>query len=176
MKTIKIISGFFIALFFNSCDNTPDNEVIINPEPNRIIITTQYFSYKNAEGKNLFEQGVYNKEYLSLIATDEQWNDLYVNNQRVADIENLVEIRNKSLDKNGNIIALELRFGYDLTTDVTTESAIGYYKLEYNKDKYDTITVFYFKNNIHFYITKVIYNNVEYDTSQQPIIEIIKEE
>ena len=101
---------------------------------------------------------------------------MYVNNQRVADIENLVEIRNKSLDKNGNIIALELRFGYDLTTDVTTESAIGYYKLEYNKDKYDTITVFYFKNNIHFYITKVIYNNVEYDTSQQPIIEIIKEE
>ncbi|HUH26056.1 MAG TPA: hypothetical protein VLY87_05480 [Flavobacterium sp.] len=179
MKTIKIFFSFVLVFFIFSCDNTPDNVIIVEPFPVDNVNNMQSFSYKNQKGESLFEKGIYKEEYLSLICTDEQGNDLYINGQLVADIENIVAIADKYKDNQGNITSLNLGFGRDFNLDEVNNLAIGYYKLKYDKDKYDTIVVhFYYShtNGFHHYITKVVYNGVEYDLADKPIIEIIKEE
>lgn len=174
MHTIKIIFGFIATLLIFSCDNTPDNEITTEPFPERKINHKQYFTYKNTNGENLFITGIYKEEYLSLIATDENGNDLYIEGELIADIENYVEIFNKATDEEGNVINLGLRFVPFIDTINSENEIKAYYKLKYDVSSFDFITVFYKKDNIDEYITKVIYNGIEYPFSDLPI-EIIKE-
>jgi|GEM_PF-5553986 len=172
MKFFKILISGVISFFIFSCNNTPDNGIIHLPFPIERVNVIQDFSYKNQNGENLLEKGVYKEKYLSLICTDENGDDLYINGQLVADIENIVEIRNRG---NG---FLTLFFGRDYSVNENNNSAIGYYKLKYDEDKYDTIIVNFYhnmKDGTDHYINKVIYNGVEYPYSKLPI-EIIKEE
>lgn len=172
MRILKIIYSFIIACFISSCDNTPDNEINTEPFPPSNVNVVQNFSYKNNNGDNLLLNDVYKESLLSLICTDENYNDLYINGELVADRENIIEIRYKSDD------FLTLFFGRPFSYDDENNSAIGYYKLKYDEDKYDTMTVHFYnslKNGTHHYITKIIYNGVEYPYSELPI-EIIKEE
>lgn len=178
MKILRIILGFIMVLFI-SCDNAPDNEVIFMPFPHSYVYNMQSFSYKTSEGDNLFMLGIYKEEYLSLIATDENYNDLYINGVLVADIEDVVSIADIKRDEQGNIISLNLGFGRTYSYDEANNSAIAYYKLKYDDNKYDTITVHYYyslKNGTHHYITKVVYNGIEYPANEFVTIEIIKEE
>ena len=173
MRLTKIIFGFIVSLLIFSCDNTPDNEITTEPFPNRKINHKQYFTYKNTNGENLFVTGIYKEEYLSLIATDENGEDLYIKGELIADIENYVEIFNKATDAEGNVMSLGLRF-VPITNTMNNETK-AYYKLKYDIDSFDFITVFYKKDSINEYIIKIIYNGVEYPYSDSPI-EIIKEE
>lgn len=178
MKILKLILSFIVAISISSCDTTIDNETTTTPYPYSDVNNMQSFSYKTLEGDNLFMLGIYKEEYLSLIATDENFNDLYINGVLVADIDDIISIADIYRDEQGNITSLNLGFGRDFSRDETKNSAIGYYKLKYDEDKFDTITVhFYYslKNGTHHYITKVVYNGVEYPYSELPI-EIIKEE
>jgi|SRR5690606_12429712 len=178
MKFFKILISIIISFFIFSCDNTPDNEFFNEPFPIEKINVMQAFSYKNQNGENLFEKGIYKEEYLSLICTDENGDDLYINGQLVADVENIVGIRRKNKDDQGNVISLTLEFGYEFIFDEANKPVIGYYKLRYDENKYDTIIVHFYhnmKDGTEHYITKVVYNGVEYDVAK-PIIEIIKEE
>lgn len=174
MRVVKIIYSFIIACFISSCDNTLDNEIIIEPFPDRKINHKQYFTYKNINGENLFVTGIYKEEYLSLIATDENGNDLYIKGELIADIANYVEIFNKATDEEGNVINLGLRFVPIIDTINSENEIKAYYKLKYDVDSFDFITVFYKKDSINEYIIKIIYNGVEYPYSELPI-EIIKE-
>jgi len=177
MKTFKIVLAFIIGFCIYSCDNTADNEIIIKPFPPSNVNTQQAFSYKNRNGEGLFNVGIYKTEYLSLIATDENFNDLYIDGILVADIENVLGIADINRDEQGNVIGLNLGFGRDFDRDETNNSAIGYYKMKYNENKYDTIIVHFYHNlqkGTQHYITSVVYNGAEYPATG--IIEIIKEE
>ena len=172
MKNYKIIFlGFLFMTLVMGCDTTSDNEVIVHPDGDVPIHinSSQAFSYSNNNGENLLANGTYKDEHLSLIATDENHNDLYIEGQLIADIENIAEIRSKG----DNLI--ELFFGRDI--DNGENSRIGYYKLKYDENKYDSIVVhFYYslQNGRYHYITDIVYNGVEYVATD--IIEIIKEE
>ncbi len=99
MKTIKIILGIICMLLVNACDTTIDNEVIVLPDGfPTYIFPDQNFSYSNTNGDNLLTNGTYKDEYLSLIATDENFNDLYIEGELIADVANIAEIRGKDDD------------------------------------------------------------------------------
>ncbi|WKW47034.1 hypothetical protein P3875_02955 [Myroides sp. JBRI-B21084] len=172
MKFFKTILSIMVISFISGCsENTLSNgeDDNVNPFPEEKVNVQQTFSYKNKNGEGLFDIGEYKTEYLSLIATDENFNDLYINGQLVADIVNISEIR--SIGNN----SLDLFFGRTYAFDEPNKSAIAYYKLKYNENKYDTITVHYYYslvNGTYNYITSVNYNGTEYPA--QDIIEIIK--
>ncbi len=171
MKTIKVILGIICMLLVNACSTTVDNEVNVLPDNPGIVISSQTFSYRNDNGDNLLTNGTYKDEYLSLIATDENFNDLYIEGILVADIPNIAEIRGKDDE------IIQLFFGRTYSYDEINNSSIAYYKLKYDENKYDTITVLFYYNNENGYseyITDVIYNGVEYPATGT--IEIVKEE
>jgi|SRR5690606_8543121 len=159
MKLIKFVLFYFLSIICIGCDNTPDNEIIIDGfEPDKVIVD-QMFNYTNSNGESLFGLGIYRIDQLSIIATDEHFNNLYINNILVADIPNHLEIL--SLENN----VLTLRLGRHYYIDEDNNSAKGYYKLKYDEEKFDTIEVdFYYniKKTIQIYITKITYNGVEY--------------
>lgn len=170
MKFLKrILSIMVISCIIISCNDNGEDGV--TPFPDEKVNVQQAFSYKNSNGEGLFDIGIYKTEYLSLIATDENFNDLYINGQLVADIVNISEIR--SVGNN----SLDLFLGRTFAFDEPNNSAIAYYKLKYAENKYDSITVHYYYslvNGTYNYITSVVYNGVEYP--ETGIIEIIKEE
>lgn len=184
MKIFKIVLSLIVIAFMGSCNKSDDNHIIPEPEPDPFppsyVELSQYFSYKNSNNENLFATGVYKDEYLSLICTDENGEDLYINGQLVADIENIVEIGDIVRDEEGVINSVELKFYRPFSYNEANNSSISYYKLKYDEDKYDIITVncyFNLQNNTQHYITTVVYNGIEYDYSppEAPII-IVKEE
>lgn len=169
MKTLKIIYSLLIASLVMSC-NTEEVQELSIPTDIRI---SQIFGYKNSSGEDLFQKGVYKAEQLSLIATDENWQPLLTNKGKIfADIEGRAEIL---FLHQGD---LGLLLGHVSFIDEENNLAIGYFKLKYDENKYDKIKVYYYMNwkegNYH-YITKIIYNGVEYSYGDMPIV-IQKEE
>ena len=171
MRVIRLIIAFAGMFLFVNCDNTPDNVVVVDGDKPENMDVDQSFSYTNMEGESLMANGTYKEEYLSLIATDEHGDPLVINGQEVADVPNHVEI----WEMYENM--LTLRFGRHFSTDVANKSGIGYYKLRYDENKYDIITVYYYydmKGGTLDYITKIVYNGTEYPVGD--IINIVKEE
>lgn len=172
MKALKIICSLLIACFVVSCskDYPPEFEPI---GPRTYINGNQSFKYKNSSGEDLFEKGVYKAEQLSLIATDENWEPLLKENGEIyADVEGRAEISYYHAP------VLELLLGHLSFIDDENNLAIGYFKLKYDENKYDKIEVHNYYNvrdGKYLYITKVIYNGVEYPASEMPIV-IQKEE
>lgn len=170
-KILNVLYAFITLCLLSNCGNT-DNEPIVEPFKPSIVILDQAFRYRNKTGENLLANGVYKDKFLSIIRTDENYNDVYINGQLQADIKNHLEIIEKGED------LLVIGFATFHHIDKENKTAIGHYKLKYDENKYDTITVhFYFnlKGGIKMYITKVIYNGVEYPYSPAPII-IVKDE
>src|SRR5690606_14014134 len=103
MRVLYIAFSIVTSFFISSCYNTPDNEIILKPFKPSIVNVGQTFIYRNTQNENLFKKGVYNVDSLSLIATDENFNDLYINGILVADGKNAYEVRDKLIDSNGDV-------------------------------------------------------------------------
>jgi uncharacterized lipoprotein YehR (DUF1307 family) len=179
MRVLYIIFSIVTAFFISSCDNTPDNEIILKPFKPSIVNVGQTFIYSNIQNENLFKKGVYNVDSLSLIATDENFNDLYINGILVADGKNAYEVREKLIDNNGDVYGLNIWLGYPYKQDKVNGTSTGYFKLKYNENKYDTITAHFIDKTddeaMKFYLSKIVYNGKEYPYSPDPIT-IIKNE
>jgi len=177
MNLIKKISLFISSIFLFGCDDANNDHNL--PYPPSIVNVGQTFIYSNTQNENLFKKGVYNIDSLSLIATDENFNDLYINGHLIADQKNVFEVREKLVDNNGDVYGLNIWLGFNYKKDEVNGTVVNYFKLKYNENKYDTIIAHFIdkldKEANRFYITKIIYNGKEYPYSETPIT-IIKEE
>lgn len=159
-------------MLFIGCENNYNNNL---ENFDGFIKTDVLFAFTDQEEIDLFEKGVYKKEHLSLIATDENWNDLYDNNgNKIENIRGKSEILLIEEPTETHPTALLLLFGYKYKD--LGDNAESFYKLKYDVDKYDYIHVFYNNKKNNFYIEKIIYNNEEFDIRKSAYCRIIKDE
>lgn len=177
LNSMKNLCLFFALMFITiSCDDETAGHTDDGKDDweNRIVFWDPDIIVTDANNNNLFQNGVYNLDKLSLIATDEHWNDLYINGNRVSDMEGIVEILNILHDADNNPIGVSLGFGYRYERN--SHFITSYYKLQYDDEKYDYIKTVVDTTDNNYILKTIFYNGDEYLASKVPPMEVIKSE
>lgn len=169
---MKKLVYLFMSLFvFFGCNTSDENT-------NGEIFEADYLnlSFLDEQGNDLFQTNVYKEEKLSVIVTDENWNDLYFtsgrrNGQKMENIEGYAKV-NYTWGSTPKVVVLMLIYAYLQENNKVT----SYYKLQYDDNKFDYIKIIAEKGRGYFYIRKVFYNGVEYDIheAENGILKIVK--
>ncbi|WP_372474487.1 hypothetical protein AB4865_04200 [Capnocytophaga sp. ARDL2] len=169
---MKKLVYLFMSLFvFVGCNTSDEKTSEENFDCNFL-----HLSFLDEQGNDLFQTNVYKEEKLSVIVTDENWNDLYFtsgrrNGQKMENVEGYAKVHYIG-NSTPKVIILMLIYEHLLENNEVT----SYYKLQYDDNKFDYIKIIAEKGKRSFYIRKVFYNGVEYDIheAENGILKIVK--
>jgi len=172
---MKRLCLFLIALVLSACEGetvyNPNNHPC--PEGQIQVMIAQPVKFTNSE--NNWASGI-NYEGLSLIATDSLGNYLYSpNGDLITDRPNFIEVH-KEFDDNNHIERLTLVLGHVPYRDEVSKTAKAYFLLKIDDTTFDKIIGYYDTRCFNLLLTKISYNDVEFEVSDYHPIEITKGE